>query len=87
MNVPQTYKKILSRGKHASLFCLSVNEREGRKVLQYLTTIRPREAWLQQKVLAGSTIWEGRLSTVDLLVKVACFAKKVNNIFITNVAD
>jgi len=29
----------------------------------------------------GNTNWGGRLSTVDLLIKVACFVKKVNNIF------
>ena len=33
---------------------------------------------------SGNTNWGGRLSTVDLLIKVGCFAKKVNNIFIIN---
>jgi hypothetical protein len=32
-------------------------------------------------ILAGNTNWGGRLSTVDQLIKVACFVKKVNNIF------
>jgi len=30
---------------------------------------------------SGSTNWRGRLSTVDLLIKVACFVKEVYNIF------
>ncbi len=30
---------------------------------------------------AGNTILGGRLSTVDLLINVACFVKKVNDIF------
>jgi hypothetical protein len=29
----------------------------------------------------GKTYRRGRLSTVDLLIKVACFVKKENNIF------
>jgi len=29
----------------------------------------------------GKSYWRGRLSTVDLLIKVACFVKKANNIF------
>ncbi len=31
----------------------------------------------------GNPYWRGRLSTVDLLIKVACFVKKVNNIIYT----
>jgi hypothetical protein len=31
---------------------------------------------------AGNTNWGGRLSTVDLLIKVACLVTKVNYIFI-----
>jgi hypothetical protein len=34
------------------------------------------------KVEAGNTILRGRLSTVALLNKVACFVKHLNNIFI-----
>jgi len=30
---------------------------------------------------AGNTNWGGRLSTVDLLIKVACFVKKANAFF------
>jgi len=32
-------------------------------------------------VKAGNTNWGGRHSTIDLLIKVACFAKRVKNIF------
>jgi hypothetical protein len=32
-------------------------------------------------VTAGNTNWGERLSTVDLLIKVTCFVKNVNNIF------
>jgi hypothetical protein len=38
-------------------------------------------------VWAGNTNWGGRLSTVDLLVKVVCFVKNVNNIFNINGTD
>jgi hypothetical protein len=31
--------------------------------------------------IPGNTKWGGRLNTVDLLIKVACFVKNVNNIF------
>ncbi len=30
---------------------------------------------------SGNPFWGGRLSTVDLLIKVACFVIKINNIF------
>ncbi len=30
-------------------------------------------------VIPGNTNWRGRLSTVDLLIKVTCFVKKVNS--------
>ena len=33
------------------------------------------------KIHAGKTNCRKRLSTVDLLIKVACFVTKVNNIF------
>jgi hypothetical protein len=36
---------------------------------------------------ARNTNCEGRLSTVDLLIKVACFVKKENNIFNIKRAD
>jgi hypothetical protein len=35
----------------------------------------------------GNANWGGRLSTVDLLIKVACFVKEVNNIFDIKRAD
>ncbi len=35
----------------------------------------------QQLALPGRSNRGGRISTVDLLIKVACFVKKVNNIF------
>jgi hypothetical protein len=35
----------------------------------------------------GNTIRSGRLSTVGLLIKVACFVKKENNISIEKAAD
>ncbi len=38
-------------------------------------------------VSPGSANWGGRLSTVDLLIKAACFVKKVNNIFKEKGAD
>jgi hypothetical protein len=31
-------------------------------------------------VTPGNPNWRGRLSTVDLTIKVACFCKKVNNV-------
>ncbi len=34
-----------------------------------------------------NTNWRGRLSTMDLLIKVACFVTKVNNIFNIKAAD
>jgi hypothetical protein len=33
----------------------------------------------ESNALPGNTNWRGRLSTVDLLIKVACFVKRVNN--------
>ena len=36
---------------------------------------------------AGKTYLKGRLSTIDLLNKVACFETKVNNIFNINAVD
>ncbi len=33
------------------------------------------------RVKPGNTNRRGRLSTIDLLIEVACFVKKVNNIF------
>jgi hypothetical protein len=35
----------------------------------------------------GNTYWRGRLSTVDLLIKVACFVKKINNVNKSKAAD
>ncbi len=35
----------------------------------------------------GNTNYRGRLSTTDLLIKVACFVKKVNDIFNVKRAD
>ncbi len=32
-------------------------------------------------IIAGNTNCRGRLSTVDLLIMLACFCKKVNNVF------
>jgi hypothetical protein len=37
--------------------------------------------------LATEHLLKGRLSTVDLLIKVACFVTKVNNIFNIKAAD
>ncbi len=31
--------------------------------------------------LSGNANWRGRLSTIDLLIKVACFGTKINHIF------
>ncbi len=33
-------------------------------------------------IKAGNINWKGRLSTIDLLIKVACFVKKENKIFV-----
>jgi hypothetical protein len=38
-------------------------------------------AFTPEKPYIGITNREGRLSTVDLLIKVTCFEKDVNNIF------
>jgi hypothetical protein len=35
----------------------------------------------------GNTNWVGRISTVDLLIKLACFVNEVNNIFDIKRAD
>jgi hypothetical protein len=35
----------------------------------------------KEKDRAGNTNCGGRISTVDLLIKVACIVKKINNIF------
>ncbi len=45
------------------------------------------EPLLKGKFKVGNTNWGGGLSTVDLLIKVACFVKKVNNIFKEKLAD
>ncbi len=48
---------------------------------------RIRHIILKFNLKAGNTIIGGRLSTVDLLIKVACFVKNVNNIFNIKEAD
>ncbi len=40
--------------------------------------VKPKELLLYK---SGKTNTRGRLSTADLLIKVSCFVKKVNNIF------
>jgi len=42
---------------------------------------------LLMRLKAGKTYCGGRLSTVDLLIKVACFVQNVNNIFNVKGAD
>ncbi len=37
--------------------------------------------------MAGNTNWKGRLSTVDLLIKVVCFVNKETNIFNAKMID
>ncbi len=56
----------------ASVFAISD------KNLPVLSVLR---VGLQMMGLPGNTNYGGRLSTVDLLIKVACFVKKENNIF------
>jgi hypothetical protein len=46
-----------------------------------------RSTILKFNLKAGNTIIGGRLSTVDLLIKVACFVKNVNNVFNIKGAD
>jgi hypothetical protein len=66
MIVPQAYARVLISGKpfHPSLTFVSA-------------------AWAKlytAQLCKGKTNRRGRLSTVDLLIKVACFLTKVNNI-------
>jgi hypothetical protein len=35
----------------------------------------------------GNTNWRGRISTIDLLIRVTCFVTKMNNIYNTKAAD
>jgi hypothetical protein len=42
---------------------------------------------LKTKDVAGNTNYRGRLSTVYLLVKVACFVTKIKNIFNIKMTD
>jgi hypothetical protein len=56
----------LARGEHSSLFG---------PFSSYTLAIRPMLLYIQ------GTLTEGRISTTDLLIKVACFVKEANNIF------
>jgi hypothetical protein len=38
-------------------------------------------SWFIRRCQLGNTNWGGRLSTLDLLIRVACFVKNLNNIF------
>ncbi len=72
--------KMLAGAKHSSLFL-------------------PKRLWLRKKMFLtlnagcgktrygpGKTNWRERLSTVDLLIKIACFGTKVNCIFNTKMS-
>ncbi len=41
----------------------------------------------KSSAVAGNTNWGGKLSTIDLLIKEACFVKKENIIFTIKQAD
>jgi len=57
-----------------------VNE-NNKGILGSLPPSRVKLKKYQAKARPGNTNWGGRPSTIDLLIKVACFCKKENNIF------
>jgi hypothetical protein len=44
-------------------------------------TIAVIKSFIVQAPVFNANKWQGRLSTVDLLIKIASLVKKVNNIF------
>ncbi len=69
------YKMILSNQLHI------VNLNHSLTIINFVL------AKCQANDRAGNSDWRGRLCTIDLLIKVACFVRKVNNIFTINWAD
>ncbi len=56
---------------------IKIYVKKGKKVL--LSKFQICQAPLKQQGGAGKPYWRGMLSTVNLLIEVACFVKKLNN--------
>jgi len=61
--------------------CYYVTRFDAKKVISAARAeVEPINYFTRVAVLAGNTNWRGRLSTVELLIKVAYFVKEANNI-------